>query len=160
MRRVAYDRVAAVEYARRWAMNRNPKYYDFEHIGGDCTNFVSQCLFAGSGTMNYTPVSGWYYRSLSDRAPAWSSVKYLYQFLLQKDIVGPRATVVTARNALLGDIVQLGRKDGHFYHTLIITEISPQISVTAHSYDALYRPLTSYEYEMARFLHIETVIKG
>ena len=47
-----YDRRRAVEYALRWALSRNPEYYDFEDIGGDCTNFVSQCLFAGCGVMN------------------------------------------------------------------------------------------------------------
>ena len=56
-----YDRDAAVAYARRWALSRNPLYYDFEDIGGDCTNFASQCLFAGAGVMNFTPVTGWYY---------------------------------------------------------------------------------------------------
>lgn len=43
-----YNREKAVEYARRWAYDRNPQYYNFDPIGGDCTNFVSQCLFAGS----------------------------------------------------------------------------------------------------------------
>ena len=42
-----YDRDAAVAYARRWALSRNPLYYDFEDIGGDCTNFASQYIFAG-----------------------------------------------------------------------------------------------------------------
>ena len=54
-----YDRGATTAYARRWALGRNPAYYDFTELGGDCTNFVSQCLFAGSGVMNLTPVTGW-----------------------------------------------------------------------------------------------------
>ena len=33
---------AEIEYARRWAFSANPAYYNFENIGGDCTNFVSQ----------------------------------------------------------------------------------------------------------------------
>lgn len=47
----AYDRAAAVAYAHRWAFRRNPAYYDYEKIGGDCTNYASQCLYAGSGIM-------------------------------------------------------------------------------------------------------------
>jgi len=35
----AYDRAAAVAYARKWALSRNPRYYDYEDLGGDCTNF-------------------------------------------------------------------------------------------------------------------------
>ena len=52
-----YDREAAVEYANKWAYGRNPRFYDFSQLGGDCTNFASQCIYAGSGIMNYTPVS-------------------------------------------------------------------------------------------------------
>ena len=41
MREIPYNRTAAVNYARKWALGRNPAYYDFEEIGGDCTNFAS-----------------------------------------------------------------------------------------------------------------------
>lgn len=45
-----YNRENAIQYTKKWAYSRNPKYYDFDSIGGDCTNFVSQCIFAGSNT--------------------------------------------------------------------------------------------------------------
>ena len=63
-----YNRERAVAYAHRWAFSRNPAYYNFDAIGGDCTNFVSQCLFAGSGRMHYRKVYGCYYNDLNDRA--------------------------------------------------------------------------------------------
>ena len=56
-----YNRREAVAYAHRWAYGRNPAYYDYEHLGGDCTNFASQCIYAGCGIMNFTPTFGWYY---------------------------------------------------------------------------------------------------
>lgn len=59
-----YNRANAVAYAKKWAYGRNPKYYDFSDLGGDCTNFASQCIYAGSGVMNYTPTYGWYYISV------------------------------------------------------------------------------------------------
>ncbi len=40
-----YEHELAVKYAKKWALSRNPKYYNFDPIGGDCTSFVSQCLF-------------------------------------------------------------------------------------------------------------------
>ena len=40
--RNGYDEAAAVAYARRWALLRNPAYLDFHGLGGDCTNFVRQ----------------------------------------------------------------------------------------------------------------------
>lgn len=43
----AYDEDAAVQYARDYGNKRNSYYQDFENSGGDCTNFVSQCLYKG-----------------------------------------------------------------------------------------------------------------
>ena len=81
MRFALYDRRAAVLYAHRWAYGRNPAFYDYEGLGGDCTNFASQCIYAGSGVMNFTPTFGWYYIDSSQKAPAWTGVPYLYNFL-------------------------------------------------------------------------------
>lgn len=153
----AYDRARAVAYARRWALGRNPAYYDFERIGGDCTNFASQCLYAGGGVMNETPVTGWYYHSVKDRAAAWTGVAYLYRFLLHNRSVGPFARLVTMDEVQLGDIVQLGDAFGHFYHSPVITAVTPEILVAAHSEDALDRPLQSYTFDAVRFLHIAAV---
>lgn len=41
LRRVEYNRKAAVEYAQRWALSRNPEFYSFEGMGGDCTKLDS-----------------------------------------------------------------------------------------------------------------------
>ena len=157
MREIPYNRTAAVNYARKWALERNPAYYDFEEIGGDCTNFASQCIYAGAGIMNYTPVMGWYYNSAYNRSPSWSGVEYLYNFLISNKSVGPYARVVSATEAQPGDIVQLGTASGDFYHSPFITAVTPTILVAAHTYDALDRPLESYLYEKVRFLHIEGV---
>lgn len=157
MREIGYDRETAVEYARRWALSRNPAYFDFDDIGGDCTNFVSQCIYAGSGVMNYTPVTGWFYRSAADRTASWTGVEFLYDFLINNRSVGPYAVEVTQDDIKEGDIIQLGRANGDFYHTLIILTASPMILVASHSYDALDRPLYSYNFATARFLHIAGV---
>ena len=42
-----YDRIAAVMYARKWALSRNPLFEDYAGIGGDCTSFASQCHRGG-----------------------------------------------------------------------------------------------------------------
>ena len=63
-----YDRRRAREYARRWAYGRNPLFYNFTGIGGDCTNFISQCILAGCCTMNCRETFGWYYHSPRLRA--------------------------------------------------------------------------------------------
>ena len=95
MTKITYDRAAAVAYARNWAFSRNPRYTDFSNMGGDCTNFVSQCLLAGGMPMNFDYPSGWFYNSSRDRAPAFTSVEYLHKFLTRNGISrGPFAVEV------------------------------------------------------------------
>ena len=153
-----YNRARAVEYAKRWALSRNPLFTNFAGRGGDCTNFVSQCIFAGCCQMNFTPDFGWYYINENMRAPAWSSVEFLFRFLTENKTKGPSAIQSTVDQLYVGDLIQLGNEDHKFYHTLIVTKISPQILVCAHSYDALNRPLLSYDYKIARGIHIKHVI--
>ena len=155
MRYIIYDRESSVYYARRWAYERNPAYYDFGNIGGDCTNFISQCIYAGIGVMNYTPVFGWYYRSPSDRTPSWTGVKYLYDFLVNNKSVGPYGRTVQMDELEPGDVIQLGNFNKEFYHSLLVTQTYPEILVSTHSFNAFNRPLSSYDYDIAQFIHIE-----
>ena len=160
-----YNRARAVEYARRWALERNPLFINFAGRGGDCTNFVSQCIYAGSCVMNYTMDFGWYYINSSDRAPAWSSVEYLYDYLTgapdfisANGGIGPYGIEVDSVGAIEGDVVQLADESGDFYHTLIITGFSDgETLVSAHTNDALDRPLSSYSFTTLRYIHIEGV---
>ena len=160
MRVIEYDRNLAVAYARKWAFRRNPAYYNFDGIGGDCTNFASQCLFAGIGVMNYTRDIGWYYRSAFDRAAAWTGVEYFYRFLTGNEegignSAGPFAREVELAEVELGDFLQFGRGAGEFYHTPVVVGFSGGVPLlAAHSYDAFNRPLTSYRYEEVRCLHV------
>ena len=157
---LSYDRQAAVRYARRWAHGRNPAYYDFDALGGDCTNFASQCLYAGAGVMNFTPTFGWYYRSVRDRAPAWTGVEYLFRFLTRTgEGPGPLAAPVPPEELLPGDLVQLSFGNGAFTHCLVVEETGKrgdpgQILLAAHSQDVHLRPLSTYPYRQVRFLYI------
>lgn len=155
-----YDRAAAVAYAHKWAYGRNPAYYDYEQIGGDCTNFASQCLYQGTGVMNFTPTYGWYYIDANQKAPAWSGVQYFYNFMTRRGISpGPVAVVAGLNDMLPGDFVQLRFQPGEFAHTPVIVEVGVPATlentlVAAHSYDADWRPLSTYAFQEIRFLHI------
>ena len=162
-----YDRARAVEYARRWALSRNPLFIDFTGRGGDCTSFVSQCVFAGCGVMNYTETFGWYYISPTDRAPAWSGVDEFFnfmtgapEFVAENGGTGPRGFDVTdAEQIEIGDVIQLQNSRGEFYHSLLISEITDDdILVCAHSDDALDRPISTYNFTALRVIHIENAI--
>lgn len=160
-----YNRERAVEYALKWATDRNPLFIDFTGIGGNCTNFVSQAILAGSCTMNYTPDFGWYYVNENDRAPAWSGVEFFYDFLTGAPLfieknggIGPFAVEISREQAELGDVVQYANADGDWYHTVIITGFDgEEILVSAQSNDARNRPLSSYNFANARFLHLAGV---
>lgn len=153
-----YSRTRAVEYAKRWALDRNPLFENYAGIGGDCTNFVSQSIYAGSCVMNYTPTFGWYYISPNDRAAAWTGVKFFYNFITSNASEGPFAREVGEGELQPGDVIQLGNADGEYYHTLIVTGFDENgYLVSAHSMDSLDRPLSTYVYDRARFLHIEGV---
>lgn len=157
---VPYDRSAAIAYAHKWAYGRNPAYYDYEEIGGDCTNFASQCLYEGVGIMNYMPTYGWYYIDANRKAPAWSGVQYFYNFMTREEISPGPVAVQTGINGIIpGDFVQLQFQAEVFGHTPIVVEIGypPTLEntlVAAHSYDTDWRPLSSYTFQKIRFLHI------
>ena len=153
-----YLRTRAVEYARVWAFSRSPLFESYNGIGGDCTNFVSQCVYAGGCVMNYTPDFGWYYISPTRRAPAWTGVEFFYNFMISNEGVGPFAEETYPGGLELGDVVQLGRIDGDYYHTLIVTGYNENgYLVSAHSNDAYNRELESYDYERIRYLRIKGV---
>ncbi len=154
----SYDRDRATRYAERWALSRNPLFFDYTGRGGNCTNFISQCLYAGSCTMNLTPVYGWYYFSANDRTASWTGVEFLYNFLTGNEGVGPFATEVDEGALEAGDVIQLGREGTGYYHTLLVTGFdSGGYLVSAQSDDYYNRPLSEYDYDFARFLHIEGV---
>lgn len=152
-----YNVVNAVSYAKKWALARNPKYYNFDKLGGDCTNFVSQCLFAGCNVMNFTKNNPWYYNSLNDRSPSWTGVEFLYKFLISNKLNGPFGNIVSKEHIALGDIIQLGNNE-RFYHTLIVTKIfQNNLYTSSHTIDSLDRPLESYRFERIRYIKIKGI---
>lgn len=154
-----YQRQNAVNYAKTWAHKRNPAYYNFTGIGGDCTNFISQCLYAGSKIMNYTPTFGWYYINANNRSPSWTGVQYLYNFLVNNKTKAVFATVVPLSEVEVADVIQLADENGFFYHSLLVTQVGnpptlDTILISTHSDDYYNRPLVTYNYSSLRCLHI------
>jgi hypothetical protein len=152
---IPYQAENTVNYAQTWALKRNPRFLNFDGMGGDCTSFASQCVFAGCGIMNFAPVYGWYYKSPEDRTASWSGVEYLYRFLISNHSSGPFAKETGPNGIQPGDLVQLGDKDGHFYHTLVVISLfAGELQVAAHTFDTKKRSLNSYSFSCLRCLHI------
>ena len=156
MKTKQYNRNKAVTYAEKWAGARNPNYYNYEYLGGDCTNFISQCIFAGTGIMNYNKSNGWYYISANDKSHSWTGVEFLYKFLINNKSVGPFGKDVTRNEINIGDVIQLSFDGKKFGHTLIVVnKINDKIYIATHTFDCYNRDLDTYSYVKARFIKIE-----
>ena len=156
MKTKQYNRNKAVTYAEKWAGARNPNYYNYEYLGGDCTNFISQCIFAGTGIMNYNKSNGWYYISANDKSHSWTGVEFLYNFLINNKSVGPFGKDVTRNEINIGDVIQLSFDGKKFGHTLIVVnKINDKIYIATHTFDCYNRELDTYSYVKARFIKIE-----
>ncbi|MFD0870866.1 Putative amidase domain [Chlamydia abortus] len=123
-----YDRAQAVRYADMWWDSYNPEYLAFDV---NCTNYVSQCLFAGGAPMNYTGKreSGWWYRGKSGKQENWSfswAVSNSLQQHLHSSKAGLRGIRVASPKQLqLGDVICYDWDgNGRFQHTTIVTAFS------------------------------------
>ena len=153
-----YNRQKVQDYAEKWAYKRNPQYYNFDSIGGDCTNFVSQCIYAGSGIMNYNKIYGWYYNNGNDKSPSWTGVEFLYNFLINNNGLGPVGEV--SNKVEIGDVVQLSFDGIRFAHSLIVVGIeNNKILIASHTIDSYGRDVNSYMYKKLRLIHIKGVNK-
>ena len=153
-----YNRKKAVEYAKIWWNKRNPKFYNFDNIGGDCTNFISQCLYAGEIKMNE---KFWFYYSLNSRSPSWTGVNEFYNFCVNnKSEYGPKAKVVSLQQIEVGDIVQICQNKNVFHHSLLIVDIIGEkslqnILIACHSNDEINKRLSDFNIKKIRFLKIQ-----
>jgi len=129
-RGIPYRREAAVAYADLWWERPNPAYETFEV---NCTNYVSQCLFAGGAPMNYTGrrESGWWYQGRVNGQERWSyswAVAHsLQQYLSRPRAFGLRAEQVHDPYLLtLGDVICYDWDgNGRFQHNTIVTAFAP-----------------------------------
>ena len=153
-----YVRERAVRYAEKYAFSQNPIFGNFRGIGGNCTNFVSQAIYAGSCVMNYKPTFGWYYVSLDNRSPSWTGVDFFYNFMVGNKDVGPFGIDSTLDALEVGDVIQLAKNDGGFYHTLLVVGFDGgDTLIAAQTDDAFARPLSTYQYDYARYIKIQGV---
>lgn len=116
----SYNRNDAASYARKYAESPNSAYTDYGDQGGDCTNFVSQCLKAGGISTNskWKPYTDKWILANPFRNYLKDSIDYNYKTY----------TVKQARDnwsntySLLwpGDVVQYG-SSGNAGHSQIVT---------------------------------------
>jgi Putative amidase domain len=129
---IIYSRRAAADYAVKWAARYNPAFpshakNDCPDCGGDCTNFVSQALYAGGWPMD-APAPGWdgWYSykerpgfAYPDTSHPWAGAVPFSLYL----IASHRGFRCKRSDLDLGDVVQgMSNNNGHIFHTAIVTK--------------------------------------
>jgi hypothetical protein len=123
----------ACTYAETFALKSNPNYKSFDNIGGDCTNFVSQILYAGG--VKQTKIWKPYTNS-------WIRSEDLYLYITTHKL----GTAPTNGNLLFkGGLIQFYTPEiGRFFHNGFITYELPNNDYLycCHSYNKLNYPLS------------------
>ena len=125
-----YDRQAALDYARRYTAARNPAWDDYAGMGGNCQNYVSQCLYAGGIPMDTTGAAVWKWfdgtvandTTAAGRSSSWSGVDEFLAYAEGNTGYGLAAqTGAPYLTGQPGDLIQMG-ENGSWRHVVIISQ--------------------------------------
>ncbi|MDD3704489.1 MAG: amidase domain-containing protein [Clostridiaceae bacterium] len=161
-----YDREKAKDYIDTYWKNYNPIYPSFSHGGGDCTNFVSQVLYAGGMPW----ADDWYCKpgataSDSERRITfswkiaavfkahWIKRAARHRIFSYREVI--QSIEQLSASVYLGDVVQFCYSGGGPYHTLAVTGYNrdPEYNIrdivlASHDIDSntrsLYRTMLKY----------------
>ncbi|GAB6992281.1 amidase domain-containing protein [Paenibacillus pini] len=165
-RKARYNREAAAAYADRWWDSNNPEFATFDV---NCTNYISQCLFAGDAPINYTGKreTGWWYKGYVSGKEWWSyswAVSNSLERYLTTSSWGLQAErVERPEQLMLGDVIVYDWDgDGLYQHSTIVTafDAGGKPLVNAHTVSSKHRYWDyrdSYAWNdktVYRFLHI------
>ncbi len=136
-----YARLEAVKYAEIWWNSYNPAFQQFEK--NNCTNYISQCLYAGNAPMTGYPNrgKGWWYKN-HQWSYSWTTPHGLWNYL-SKAKTGLRAVKVKSPQELkIGDLIFYDFEgDGRWNHSTIVVakDNNKMPLVNAQSTNSRYR---------------------
>lgn len=171
-----YNAAAALKYAATWVnpqkvVRNSSKYGVYDNYGGNCNNFISQCLVAGGIPMDcdgdIDTQWKWYGEDVnlsaakSGRSPSWAGVEEFYTYADENTGYGLEAVVddnVFCGSA--GDILQYGQS-GEWFHSVIITDVvkdgNGQLMdylIDSNTTDRINYPASAYGYSDLRLIKI------
>lgn len=146
-----YDISEAVNYAKKYYYSYNIAYPDWSSYGGDCANFVSQCLYAGGKPWKGTPGSitqaqnfgNWFStgsaENTSNVSSTWRGADAFRHYWQMNSLSHKRFNRYTSDAydyGYRGDAVSLLTSTSRAYHTLIIVGYSnDSLIYAAHTRD-------------------------
>ncbi len=138
-----YNREKAKEYIDTYWKNYNPAYPTFHQGGGDCTNFISQVLYAGGmpwaddkNPVNHKKGTNWYCKPGATAKDSERRITFSWKIAavfkahwinrVERHKMYSYTEAIQNMNELsrevfLGDVVQFCYSSGVPYHTLAIT---------------------------------------
>jgi hypothetical protein len=130
----------ARDYAYVNYLNGNPDYCDYSSKGGDCTNFLSQCLNAGGWTQN----SQWQSKTRADCPTcrnwfpqctiqdcftcSWTVAQGFHDYVINSNRIENGTFPDDQLN--VGDILQFGNSPSSIVHSSIVTKKTVSGGVT------------------------------
>ena len=127
----SYDRQQALSYAEEWIGRRNGEWVDYGGNGGNCQNYVSQCLLAGGIPMDREGERIWkWYGDTPDqgsgpsgRSASWTGVEEFREYAAQNEGFGLAAAVDSPyETGQPGDLIQMGFPDD-WNHVVMIADV-------------------------------------
>lgn len=125
----SYDRQGALDYAVQYSNDRNDDWANYEGLGGNCQNYVSQCLLAGGIPMDTQGDAVWKWygdtvandQTASGRSSSWSGVDEFLAYAAGNRGYGLAAlTDAPYETGQPGDLIQMG-EGGDWRHVVIIS---------------------------------------
>lgn len=151
-----YSPSRAVSYAHRWVNSFSSEYRNFDKVGGDCTNFVSQCLVAG-GVRQTKPggvqepilntIHNWFGNKFSNSTAFIRVADFHSYWAPRVPDANYEGDTTVSRNGNLGDVVQFRRaKTGTRWHSMIITKkTNGVVYLSGHSQPRYDYAISNYD---------------
>ncbi|PWK13385.1 amidase domain-containing protein [Tumebacillus permanentifrigoris] len=151
-----YNHQAAANYADAYWSSYNGSYKNFNPVGGDCANFVSQSLRAGG-----QPDDGsWYYRNAggSTADDAWTYAWVNNQGLRDWARNTSRGITYSDYSQLMvGDIVNYDWDwNGTYDHVTIVVQAGANALIDSHNNDRYHVPYNYSSSQGMSFTHLYT----
>ena len=156
-----YDRAAAYDYLMAYCDERNPAWYAYDEVGGNCMNFGSQVLLAGGIPEDEKGDEEWYWDGQNDLDLSWINVGRFYDYCRDNEGFGLVAdTEAGYYTGEVGDVLIVGFAGDH-RHTTVISHVVKDESGDTVDYliscnTTNYRdfPASAYYYTFHRLVKI------
>jgi hypothetical protein len=142
-----YNRTAAVSYANTWKNGVNPNFWQESQ---DCTNFVSQSVYAGTNHVMSTPndyYNKWYFDAYTKTGSyPWINVGGFYSFITSNSGRGPVGYSSGSYMCYLtgGDAIVMQYTSGGWRHAVLVKSITDSCHDYTKIQVASHTPFGSY----------------